>query len=268
MLRVLIIDDNPADRLLLQKRIARAADDYDELEVIEAESILAGVRALKMHEDIGLIVLDLTLPDSLGPEDTFDRIYADSREAPVVVLSSLDDKELAVRIMRAGAADFRHKNEINDDVVARILLESIKRQKRLVKLGQKPATISDIDRVRNTITKSGDSGEMSAVTNADAHLASLDTAKRTLATVLKTAERVASMAPVLDRLDRVVIRDTDSVLVRLAKSDERERLRTKPTTPRPPSVPQPMAGKTWARIVVALITLIGTLVAALLKGTQ
>lgn len=242
MIKVLIIDNDAEARMLMHKRMTRAAST---VEIIESATVLTSLSQIKAYDDIGLIVLSLSrLPDSLCPEDTFDRILASSRGTPVVVISEYKDPELAMWAMRAGAADYRLKGDVNDDVVARMLLEATKRQN--ISTGdQRPATISDPPRKSLAISKPSESGQMRAVTNTKAH--------------------IDAMIPVLERLDRVVIRDADSVIVRLAKIETTDQVRkeSKAATIRPPAMPQ--SPKLAAVVIAGLLAIIGTILTAILK---
>src|SRR5690554_3785083 len=95
-IRVLLIEDNPGDALLMQEWVAEAAGDQFGMEW--ESSLEAGLARLK-EQRFDLVVLDLSLPDSQGWST-----FAAAREAcghlPLIVMSGLDDEALAVRTVQ------------------------------------------------------------------------------------------------------------------------------------------------------------------------
>lgn len=69
---------------------------------------------------------DLTLPDSSGFE-TFTRISAHAPHVPVIVLSGLDDEELAIHTVHLGAQDYLAKNQCNGALLTRSMRYAIER---------------------------------------------------------------------------------------------------------------------------------------------
>jgi len=98
---LLVVDDNPTNRDLLTRQLARhgyivaaAADGNEALERLEAQ-------------DFDLVLLDVIMPGMDGVE-TLHRLKSDDRlsEIPVIMLSSLDEVESAIRCIEAGAEEF------------------------------------------------------------------------------------------------------------------------------------------------------------------
>jgi adenylate cyclase len=102
--RILIVDDNAANRDLLVRRLARAGHD-----VTEADG---GAAALAMLERQGfdLVLLDLIMPDITGYE-VLTRLKSEpaTRDIPVIMISALDDLDSIVRCIEAGAVDYLPK---------------------------------------------------------------------------------------------------------------------------------------------------------------
>lgn len=107
-LNILLIEDNDADaytvRRALDKNFDRSCMVTEVDRMKAAEVVLLGGR-----ERFDIILLDLGLPDTLGGRDTFERLDAVRNEVPVIILSNLDDHELAVRLVQIGASDFVRK---------------------------------------------------------------------------------------------------------------------------------------------------------------
>ncbi len=102
--RLLVIDDNETNRDLLSRQLAR----YGYV-VATAENGRDGLDRLE-KEDYDLILLDVIMPEMDGVE-TLQRLQGDERLAtiPVIMLSSLDEVDSAVRCIEMGALDYVSK---------------------------------------------------------------------------------------------------------------------------------------------------------------
>jgi CheY-like chemotaxis protein len=107
-LRILLVEDSAADAVLTQRALDAGEDPRFALTV--AGSLREGIDRLAQGFDA--ILLDLTLPDSLGPE-TVARMRAAARDVPIVVLSGAGDPATADRCIRAGAHACREKGRID-----------------------------------------------------------------------------------------------------------------------------------------------------------
>jgi DNA-binding NtrC family response regulator len=86
------------------------------------------VMALLDREDIGLVLLDLTMPHISGQE-LLARIAEEHPEVTVVILSGLNQVETAVSCMRLGAFDYLVKTDEEDHI-----LDSVRRAVRMQEL--------------------------------------------------------------------------------------------------------------------------------------
>lgn len=104
--QVLVVDDHGIVRAgivnLLQRLLPRA-------EVIEAGSRTQALERLRGAPDIGLVTLDLALPDGDRLSVLRD-IRRDFSGVPVVVLSALEDATLAAQAMNLGAVGYIPKS--------------------------------------------------------------------------------------------------------------------------------------------------------------
>jgi Flp pilus assembly CpaE family ATPase len=73
--------------------------------------------------------VDLDLPDSSGYE-TFLRIRECAQGIPVIVLTGLEDDQVAVRAVEDGAQDYLVKSQIQPNLLARCIPMALSRQKR------------------------------------------------------------------------------------------------------------------------------------------
>ena len=87
---MLLIEDNPSDARLIEVMIEGAGEGLFEVEHVER--LNAGMQRLK-RGGIGLVLSDLSLPDSHGLE-TFSRLHAQARHMPIIVLSGTNDTTL------------------------------------------------------------------------------------------------------------------------------------------------------------------------------
>jgi GAF domain-containing protein len=128
-IRILLIEDNPGDARLLQEMLVEAKGLSFELE--QREQLSTGLEWLA-EGNPDVILLDLSLPDSQG-FDTVTQVLAQAPQAPIIVLSGLDDEDLAVSAVRVGAQDYLVKGQVSSDLLARAIHYAIERKRAEVK---------------------------------------------------------------------------------------------------------------------------------------
>jgi len=128
-IRVLLIEDNPGDACLIEIMLAEAESGARSLRFAleRADRLQAGIERLQAG-GVEIVLLDLSLPDSRGLE-TFNRLHAAAPLLPIIVLSGLDDEELAAEAVRQGAQDYLVKGQIHSDLLARAIRYAIERQR-------------------------------------------------------------------------------------------------------------------------------------------
>jgi DNA-binding response OmpR family regulator len=84
--------------------------------VISAQKLAEGLDRLKT-ENVCLVLLDLSLPDSTGL-DTFIKVRSQAPDVPIVVLTGLDSEKLALETMRCGAKDYLLKGQHHSESLA------------------------------------------------------------------------------------------------------------------------------------------------------
>jgi two-component system cell cycle response regulator len=121
---VLVVDDDPMNRMLLTRDLEREGH-----RVATAED---GVRALEAlaAEPFDIVLLDVLMP-VLDGYDTLARIERDEklRHVPVIMVSALEDIESVVRCIEMGAADYLPKPF--DPVLLRARINGCLTKKRL-----------------------------------------------------------------------------------------------------------------------------------------
>src|SRR5438067_10488308 len=132
-MRVLLVEDNPGDARLLREAVAEV--DSSAVEWTTAERLATALAQLE-QEPFDVILLDLSLPDAQGFE-TFSRALQRAPEVPIVVLTGLDDEEMAVKTVQAGAQDYLVKGHINGHLVVRAMRYAIERRQLLAREQEK-----------------------------------------------------------------------------------------------------------------------------------
>jgi adenylate cyclase len=101
---ILVVDDNAANRDMLERRLMREGH-----RVVTAPNGVAALELALTHE-FDLILLDLIMPEMSG-FDVLRRLKAAERTGhiPVIVISALDELDSVVRCIEAGAEDYLTK---------------------------------------------------------------------------------------------------------------------------------------------------------------
>lgn len=127
---ILYIEDNPADFVLLEEILLEVANMDCLLE--NATTLSEGINRLAQAE-FDIVLLDLSLPDSRGL-DTFLSLKKKREDLPIIVMTGLDDENLAVRAVQEGAQDYLVKRQLDAELLSRAIRYSIEREKLVVKL--------------------------------------------------------------------------------------------------------------------------------------
>src|SRR5882672_9442603 len=125
MHKVLLIEDNPGDARLIEEMIRE--DPLTPFSLHCADRLSLGLEHLSAG-GTGLVLLDLSLPDSFGL-DTFAKVYAHSPTVPIIVLTGNDDQMLALSAVKGGAQDYLVKNRLDRELLVRSMQYSIERKR-------------------------------------------------------------------------------------------------------------------------------------------
>lgn len=121
--RVLLIEDNPADARLIEVMLAETSALRFELAC--AGSLTEGVQRLRSSE-FDVVLLDLGLPESTGLE-TLERLRASTPLPTLVVFSGLTDESVAVQALQSGAQDYLVKGQVDGPQLVRSIRYAIGR---------------------------------------------------------------------------------------------------------------------------------------------
>lgn len=115
-LRILIVDDDDVDRLLIDRYLRKA--DLN-VETVEAASADAAYRSI-LQESYNCIFLDYLLPDAEGVS-LVKQFRAQGISTPIVMLTGQGDERVAVELMKAGASDYLVKSSLSPESLVRSL---------------------------------------------------------------------------------------------------------------------------------------------------
>lgn len=128
-LKVLLVEDNPDDLSLTREvfRKTRAAP----MLLAAAGSMKEALEILKTGS-YDAIVADLCLPDSRG-RDTFEALAKAAPDTPLLLLTVLNDEELAMNLVKRGAQDYIVKGDLNPALLVRAVYYAIERKALSIK---------------------------------------------------------------------------------------------------------------------------------------
>jgi PleD family two-component response regulator len=119
---ILLIEDDCVDEEFIRRCLVNATHRFT----------LTAKRCLQMGIDVlrqrafDAVLLDLSLPDSYGI-GTVRRVLEEFRHLPIIVLSGLDDQELAREAVREGVQDYLVKDGISSGALSRSIIYAIER---------------------------------------------------------------------------------------------------------------------------------------------
>jgi len=120
---VLLVEDNPGDARLFRENLKEAGSARYNL---TCAAHLAGALS---HLDAGhydVVVLDLTLPDSMGIS-TLNSVRMHSPQVPVILLTTINDEALALTAIQNGAQDYLIKGQVDGSIISRSIRYAIER---------------------------------------------------------------------------------------------------------------------------------------------
>jgi signal transduction histidine kinase len=123
-LKILVVEDNDSDFLLLKENIklckALSADIH------LAETLADAIGHLRENKP-DVVFLDLFLPDGLGL-DSFNQLKEYSGGSAVIILSGLSDTKTALEAITLGAQDYLAKGEFDEKLLEKTIRYSMERK--------------------------------------------------------------------------------------------------------------------------------------------
>jgi sigma-B regulation protein RsbU (phosphoserine phosphatase) len=129
-IRVLLVEDNPMDVLLIRSVLGRVEGATFEIESFDSLGAALEIAKTTLFD---VLLLDLGLPDSDGLE-TFIRAHGALTDVPVVVLSGMANVRVALEAVQRGAQDYLVKGPGMRDLLARSVRYAVERHHARQKL--------------------------------------------------------------------------------------------------------------------------------------
>ncbi len=146
-LTILIVEDNPGDLFLLEELLRGSSLPIKQL--IKVTSANEACKVLQ-KEEINLVLLDLSLPDSNGLQ-SYEIVDEYAGSIPIVVLTGLIDMEVALETMASGAQDYLIKGEFDEKLLEKSIQYSIERKKSQESLRESIDRYKFVTRVTNDV---------------------------------------------------------------------------------------------------------------------
>ncbi|MEN0058279.1 MAG: response regulator [Bdellovibrio sp.] len=130
-LNVLLVEDNDEHAHIISRYIS-GKDNDSKVALARAERLKTALHQLQ-EATFDAILLDLRLPDS-DIDETLPQMLAASSHIPIIVLSTLEDRDLAIRTVHEGAQDYLCKSDLSTDLLIRVVYSAIERKQNEIKL--------------------------------------------------------------------------------------------------------------------------------------
>jgi signal transduction histidine kinase/CheY-like chemotaxis protein len=121
-MRVLLVEDNEDDALLIRESLCDA-----NIQLEHADRLSSAFERLA-SSGFDAVLLDLSLPDARGLE-SIRRVRCEVPRIPIVVLTGLNDEEMAVKAVEHGAQDYLIKGQVDGALLTRSLRYAVQRHK-------------------------------------------------------------------------------------------------------------------------------------------
>jgi signal transduction histidine kinase/CheY-like chemotaxis protein len=131
-INILVVEDNLQDYIIFKEILGQIRDFF--IHIDHAQDMGEAIEMVTTNQ-FDIVFLDLFLPDSFGQE-TFTRIEPLVGSTPVVVLSGLSDKNIALEIVKLGAQDYIVKGDFEATLLEKSIVYSIERKKYQDRLQQ------------------------------------------------------------------------------------------------------------------------------------
>ncbi|MFC2084208.1 PAS domain S-box protein [Bacteroidota bacterium] len=122
-IKILLIEDNPGDYRLIKEMLNEMASVS--FIIYNKENLSDAITYIK-EQTFDVALLDLNLPDSNGIE-SFLNIKDHLKGKPVIVLSGMGDKDLALEAVKNGAQDYLIKGKVNSEILERSIQYAVER---------------------------------------------------------------------------------------------------------------------------------------------
>jgi signal transduction histidine kinase len=146
MILVLLVEDSPTDADLIRQVFLRAGQEKWQIVHVDrlGEAIeICHEESTQIQRKVDVVLLDLHLPDSTGLI-TVKSFHQAMPNIPIIVLTGLNDEELALQAIVEGAQDYLVKDDINIQRLMRSIRYAIGRGQILNQLRESELTTREV----------------------------------------------------------------------------------------------------------------------------
>lgn len=122
-LAILLVEDNVGDVYAIKKFLTDSGSLFS---VTHSFTLKDALKKLN-EQSFDVVLLDLGLTDSMGLE-TLKKIIASKTKVPIVVMTGLDDEDIALAAVKEGAQDYLVKSNLTPEIIIRSIRYSIERK--------------------------------------------------------------------------------------------------------------------------------------------
>ncbi len=145
-IKILIIDDNPADASLLKRFLSRIS-----LWTFDIKTALSGAEGFSLNEafNADIVFVDYLLSGETGI-DVIDLFAPKYFNTSFILLTGFGSESVVTKALRAGASDYLNKDELSPDTLERTLRHIVQKRQTEEKLRQTETKLKRI--IENTDT--------------------------------------------------------------------------------------------------------------------
>jgi signal transduction histidine kinase/DNA-binding NarL/FixJ family response regulator len=150
----LLVENNIGDAELLRdtlNEVSSANFDFKLVHVVRIEEAMESIT----QGSFDLVLLDLSLPDAHGLE-TVTEMRRVAPDLPIVVLSGLNDEQMAVKAMRKGAEDYLVKGQVDSETLVRSIRYAIERKRIETQIQQHQSRQAALHQIHLAVTSTLD----------------------------------------------------------------------------------------------------------------
>ncbi len=132
MIKILLVEDDHDEALMITKMLQEGLQNQFTLEqCYSVDDALELVR----HESFQAIILDLHLPEGQS-FDSIPQFIQYCPGAPILILSSVEDEEQAIKAVKSGAQDYLIKGQTNSATLSRAIRYAMERHRATQRITQ------------------------------------------------------------------------------------------------------------------------------------
>lgn len=130
VIRLLLIEDNVIEANMVRQYLLQVPQAR--FEVTPARTLVDGLKWLAWNQ-ADVVLLDLQLPDGYGL-DTLERLQDQAHDTPIVILTNIDEEEVAIKAIGDGAQDYLLKTRVDPQRLYRAIRFAMERQRLVAEL--------------------------------------------------------------------------------------------------------------------------------------